>query len=393
VRVAADVAPRRLLNLYPSQFRAANDRTSSTPRDRHALYRVAPAALRAISHPSTAAMFSPPPGSRQLALSGSDGAHRIHHRPTHRPPTTAVFQEGMRLSEQDPAAMLSGQTARTGAVPNHLDSSVGAMTSSSDGCQLVGLGADLPSRAWAEVLAQGTLRRYRPGAVLLRQGARSSYVLALVEGRVMITKVTVNGDEMIMAIGDPGEILGDMTVMDQASRTATVTALAPCAVRVLSSEQFAALIDRHEAAGEMARHAFARVREVELIRFEMGTLPVDQRLACALARLTAGSTYDGIELSQDQLARLIGASRNAVVATLTSLRARGIITTSRRRLIVCDPRALRQFAAGDTIGTGVAAQCERPHAQCAHYWAEHRPVAGHREWAASQTAWPRRNTY
>ena len=179
-------------------------------------------------------------------------------------------------------------------------------------------------------------------------------MLALVEGRVMVTKVTASGDEMIMAIGDPGEILGDMTVMDQAPRSATVTALTRCTVRVLSSEQFAELIRRHGVADQVARHAFARIRAVELIRFEMGTLSVAQRLACALVRLTAGSTDDGIELSQDQLARLIGASRNAVVAALASLRARGIITTSRRRLVVCDPHALGRLAAGSTMCPGAA---------------------------------------
>src|SRR5260370_14873841 len=121
----------------------------------------------------------------------------------------------------------------------------------------------------------------------------------------MVGKVTVSGDEMIMAIGDPGEILGDMTVMDQAPRSATVTALTNCTVRVLSSEQFGALISRHEAASEVARHAFARIREVELIRFEMGTLPVAQRLACALLRLMADVTDDGIELPPDHPAPLL----------------------------------------------------------------------------------------
>lgn len=156
--------------------------------------------------------------------------------------------------------------------------------------QLAGLGAALPRQAWTELLACRTIHRYRPGAVLLEQGTGSTYVLALAIGRVMITKIASGGAEMIMAIGDPGEILGDMTVMDQAPRSATVTALTHCTVHVLSSEQFRALIRRHEAADALARHAFARVREAELARFEMSTLPVAQRLACALVRLMASVT-------------------------------------------------------------------------------------------------------
>jgi CRP/FNR family transcriptional regulator, cyclic AMP receptor protein len=190
--------------------------------------------------------------------------------------------------------------------------------------------------------------------VLLQQGARGAYVLALAEGRVLISKTAADGEEMIMAIGVPGEILGDMTVMDQAPRSATVTALTHCTVKVLSSEQFRALIRRHEAVETVARHAFARFRESELVRFQMNTLPVAQRLACALVRLMADSTGDGIELSQDQLARLIGTSRNTIVATLASLRTRGIITTSRRRVMISDPSALHRLAAANGPTPGAA---------------------------------------
>lgn len=219
---------------------------------------------------------------------------------------------------------------------------------------LTGLGASLPPGAWAELLACGTIRHYPPSAVLLQQGARGAYILALAEGRVLVSKTAPSGEEMIMAIGGPGEILGDMTALDQAPRSAAVTALTDCTVNVLSSEQFRALIRRHEAVEIVARHAFARVREAEHARFQMWTLSVAQRLACALVRLMAGSSNDGIELSQDQLARLVGSSRNTIVTTLASLRARGVITTSRRRVIITDLPALHRLAAGNGPTPGAA---------------------------------------
>jgi CRP-like cAMP-binding protein len=189
--------------------------------------------------------------------------------------------------------------------------------------------------------------------VLLRQGAQGSYVLALAEGRVMVTRIADGGEEMIMAICGPGEILGDMTVLDQAPRSATVTAMVPSTVHVMSAGQFRELIRRHDAGEAVARHAFARMREAELGRFEMSTLPVAQRLARVLVHLMAIGCDDGIDLSQDQLARLVGASRNAVVAVLATLRSQGVIATSRRRLVICDQRALHGFAAGSS-GPGAA---------------------------------------
>jgi CRP/FNR family transcriptional regulator, cyclic AMP receptor protein len=143
-------------------------------------------------------------------------------------------------------------------------------------------------------------------------------------------------------------------VLDQAPRSATATALAPCTVHVMSSAQFRALIRQFDAADAVARHAFTRVRESEQARFEISTLPVAQRLACALLRLTADGPADHIDLSQDQLARLIGASRNAVVTVLTRLRTQRIIATSRRHMGIRDPDALRALAAGDTTHPGDA---------------------------------------
>jgi CRP/FNR family transcriptional regulator, cyclic AMP receptor protein len=226
------------------------------------------------------------------------------------------------------------------------------MTASSGRQSLTGLGALLPRDAWGELLTLGAPKHFRAGDVLLHEGDPGTYVLVLAEGRVIITKASADGEEMIMAFGDPGEILGDMTVLDQSPRSATVTALTQCSTYILSSGQFRLIISRHAAAEVMARHAFARMREAELARFEMSTLPVVQRLACALARLGARSPDRRIELSQDQLARLVGASRNTIVAALTELRGRGVVMTSRRRLIVNDPQLLLQLAAGTTTVHG-----------------------------------------
>jgi CRP/FNR family transcriptional regulator, cyclic AMP receptor protein len=229
-----------------------------------------------------------------------------------------------------------------------------AMTVPSCRRPLTGLGALLPHDAWAELLALGSTRRFRAGDTLLHEGVLGTYVLALAEGRVIITKASPDGEEMIMAIGDPGEILGDMTVLDQSPRSATVTALTQCTTHVLSSEQFRLIINRHAAVEIMARHAFVRMREAELARFEMSTLPVAQRLACAMVRLMTRSSDWRIELSQDQLARLVGASRNTIVGALGELRARGVIKTSRRRLMVTDPQLLLELAAGNPAARGTS---------------------------------------
>jgi CRP-like cAMP-binding protein len=106
---------------------------------------------------------------------------------------------------------------------------------------------------------------------------------------------------------------------------------------------------KHGAIEAVTRHIASRLREAEQVRSEIEIFPVPQRLARALVRLAASGAGSEFSLSQEQLARLIGASRNAVVKALAELRTQGIIATSRRHLIVRDLASLRRFAAGDTV--------------------------------------------
>ena len=202
--------------------------------------------------------------------------------------------------------------------------------------------------AWAHLLSAGSLRIYEPAAVLLRQGEPATHVLALVAGRVNIARTSRDGDVLILAIRGPGEILGDISVFGGKDRSATVIAVDRCETRIIPSERFLDLVRSLGLEAQLLRHAMTRIRESEAWRAELAALPAGPRIVRALLHLTTASPADrlvGIGLDQTELGYAVGLARSTVAAELGQLRAQGIITTSRRRIVILDLRRLKAMAA------------------------------------------------
>lgn len=203
---------------------------------------------------------------------------------------------------------------------------------------------------WASIASQGVARRYATGEVLIPQGQASRRVIVLVEGRVKATRSEADGTEVLLAIRDAGEIIGEMSALDDGVASATVTALRPCLARVLPPRAFLDFVRTHDLALPLLRLAAQRRRESEQIRLELTTLPVSRRLVRTLLRLMdaigvpseMGIAVD-LGMPQEELARAIGSSRSQLADTLARLRRLGVVDTERRRVVVRDPRALRKL--------------------------------------------------
>jgi CRP-like cAMP-binding protein len=204
----------------------------------------------------------------------------------------------------------------------------------------------LPRDVWQALLTSGTVRRYDKGEVLLRQGDPGSHVLALIVGRVKVTRVEPDGNELVLAIRGPGEVVGEMAVLGYTARSATVTALAPCVAYLLASANFLRIVREKRVEGILLRHVIARYRESEDARAELAGLPAMQRIAKVLFRFAAvvGGEYPELDLSQEELAGATGLSRASVAATLATFRRRSLIATGRRSLVIRDLTGLRASA-------------------------------------------------
>ena len=215
----------------------------------------------------------------------------------------------------------------------------------------------LPSEAWRDLVGAGVPMTYRPGTVLLHQGDPGSHVLILLSGRVKALRDEADGGQLLLAVRGPGEVLGEMAVLDGTTRSATIIAIDRCAVRALPGPDFMARIRHHDLLGHVIHHVLSRLRENEELRAELARLPTARRLARTLLRLnelltTQAGRPAGLALAQEELARAIGVSRSAVAAELRVWRQAGLIGTARRQVTVRDVEALRRIANGsDDVST------------------------------------------
>jgi CRP/FNR family transcriptional regulator, cyclic AMP receptor protein len=121
---------------------------------------------------------------------------------------------------------------------------------------------------------------------------------------------------------------------------------------VLAGAEFRSWIETHPAAAlALLRTIIRRLRSADRRRTASGSLDATHRLAAFLVELVdqAGphpySDVDvDIALTQEELASLIGASRESVVRALAALRSRDLVGTGRRRITVVDVEGLRRFA-------------------------------------------------
>jgi CRP-like cAMP-binding protein len=148
-------------------------------------------------------------------------------------------------------------------------------------------------------------------------------------------------------------VIGDLSALDGAPRSASALALGDVEATVAPGSALMRALRDAQTAMEMIRVLASRLRDADRKRLEFAALDTLGRVAWRLDELSERFGHDtptGVELelplSQEQLASWCGASREATVKALASLRALGCITTGRRSVVIRDVDALRRHANG-----------------------------------------------
>jgi CRP/FNR family transcriptional regulator, cyclic AMP receptor protein len=198
----------------------------------------------------------------------------------------------------------------------------------------------------------GRRRRWPAGATLFSEGDRSTTVVLVISGRAKVFSLTAQGGEVLLAIRGPGALLGEMSALDGAPRSASVSALEPLETYVVSVSAFLEFLRTHPgAAVRIVKMIVSRLRDADRKRVEFGTYDTLGRIALRLAELAErfGASQDNavritLPLTQDELAAWTGSSRESVTKALRALRRQGVIETSRRSVTVIDLDRLRARA-------------------------------------------------
>lgn len=199
--------------------------------------------------------------------------------------------------------------------------------------------------------------RYDRDQVVFYQGDAGDTFYVILSGEVKVSLSSAEGQEAILVMLEAGESFGEFALLDEQPRSATIEATRPTEVLALRKDDFHRLIRQSpEIALELLRVMTRRLRDTDQLVEDTAFLDVAERLAKKLLQLmeqhgrkaAAGIELD-IQLTQQDLAAMIGATRESVNKQLGAFRDRGIVTVDRQRITVRDEAALR--AVIDAAGT------------------------------------------
>ncbi|HEX3246884.1 MAG TPA: Crp/Fnr family transcriptional regulator [Chloroflexota bacterium] len=204
-----------------------------------------------------------------------------------------------------------------------------------------------------EHLARTMRRRsYRRGEVVFHQGDPGESLHVVCHGKLKVVIIGDNGEEAVLAILGPSDVFGEMAVLDGGPRSATVTALEPVETAVLSRADFIQLLRRMPSAVDGLLASLAQtIRQADEDIGGLMFLDLHGRLARKLLELadtygepSDGSTLIRVQLTQEELAGMIGATRASVNKILGYFEDRGAIQRHGRQIVVCKPDILERRA-------------------------------------------------
>lgn len=193
---------------------------------------------------------------------------------------------------------------------------------------------------------------FEPGQSIFGRGDMGREIYLVISGRVRLSVLTSEGRELSFAHAERGDIFGEIAMLDGRARSADATALTRIKALSLSKAAFTRLMQTRPVVAEAAiRFLCNRIREADQQLEAIALYPIEVRLArffLAAARAkgsdtSARSLVINLDMSQSELALLIGASRPKVNAALSLLEEGGAIKRSEGR-VTCDLDELELIA-------------------------------------------------
>jgi len=181
-----------------------------------------------------------------------------------------------------------------------------------------------------ENLAGGSARRsYPKGRTIVAEGEPSQSMYILLAGRAKVQRSDSEGKEVILAVLSSGEFFGEMSLIDDAPRSASVITLEPCEFMAVSKEAFKAmLVQSPEVTMAVMRGLVRRLREADKKIETLALLDVYGRVARVLldfSELVGSERIVKNKLPHQEIAKMIGASREMVSRVMKGLEIDGYI--------------------------------------------------------------------
>lgn len=187
---------------------------------------------------------------------------------------------------------------------------------------------------------------------IYHEGDYANYLYFVIEGKVKCYKTDTFGKEYVIEIIEPGNFFGYTTLFENKDYTETAVAMTDCIIGVISKQDFLVHIQHNNfTANDMIRMLTSNIREREKKLLQLAYSPVRERVADALLKHKEKSTDKNTnsyctQISREDLAGIVGTSKESLVRILSDLKKEGIIESSGRTIRILDETSLKRTACG-----------------------------------------------
>jgi CRP/FNR family cyclic AMP-dependent transcriptional regulator len=209
-----------------------------------------------------------------------------------------------------------------------------------------------------DILRCAFVKRYRDGDMIAARGDPPEVWLACAKGAVRVSSTSVSGKQITLTYVEPGIWFGDVSIFDGDRRTHDCYAHGDTTTLNVAKADFKKILSQHvEFYEAMLRLQSRRIRQLYGLVEDLNTLPLRARLAKQLNHLLrsygvpslsdAKAVRISLQLAQEELAQLLGASRQRVNQELKQMEREQIIRIEPGGLVVLDRDGLLQIVNAD----------------------------------------------
>jgi CRP/FNR family transcriptional regulator, cyclic AMP receptor protein len=201
-----------------------------------------------------------------------------------------------------------------------------------------------------QLVTRAHIRRFGTGDTIFQMGSPGASMMAVLSGEVRISISSPDGKELLLAILQPGEVFGEIALLDGKERSADAIAQSACSLAVLDRRDVLIFLERHpESWLRIVEVLCQRFRENTQHASEVALMQLPARLAKALLRLDTerkaaepGSARG--QLSQREIGNMVGAARESVNKLLNDWQRRGIIRIVDNAVGIVDRATLEELS-------------------------------------------------
>jgi CRP/FNR family cyclic AMP-dependent transcriptional regulator len=191
------------------------------------------------------------------------------------------------------------------------------------------------------------IRVYRKNQIVFLEEETGNYMYLVLSGKVKVAKSSASGKETLLAIHRPGDFFGEMSLLDGKTSPATVSAIEDCKIISVSAADFHKyLMHNEKVLLQIINVLCARLRQVWQTQ-SMSSSAADVRIRMGIHQLAqkhgirdAHGTIIDLKITHQELAEMVGTSRETVTRVLAHLKEKGIIEINQRRITLLDGDAL-----------------------------------------------------